>query len=272
MTDALPPDSEDPRERAGFWIKQQQEANENFNRGMEVVWASRLEFWRHLMTIEATVLALTIGLIGITSSAYSTPLVFSWIALLLAIIVGGVLIKISLDVEADQKFFGFRSAYDLAGIQAQVESGELEKGSEKYKGMVIAAAQGFRTVGGPDIPWTEMAKQHYAKYKSELPSNIFNEPKRSKPTLWLFRHRGGLEEYFYTFTAVAFVMLLFSIAGPWRGSSDQSRALTKAPVGSSKIVPKPETQKDSTQVTPEKKNRATSQHRVHARRTSPAHR
>ena len=123
------------------WAEFQSQVIERFEKQIESNWASSQEFWKHLVTIEATILGLTVGLMGSRGETPSLWLTLSWITMLCAIAVGSILIKTAIDSTREGILRGFRSAYDIAGIQARVEEGELDPQSEEYQGLTLAASR-----------------------------------------------------------------------------------------------------------------------------------
>jgi len=121
------------------WAQKQKEYTERFGQQMEAARLSTLEFWRHLAIIEATVLALTVGLAQGASGRPTPWLAGAWVLLLVGIASGSLLIKTFIDLGLDASIRVFRAAHDLAEIQGRVDGKELVQGSEEYKGLFTAA-------------------------------------------------------------------------------------------------------------------------------------
>jgi hypothetical protein len=197
------------------WAEVQKQQTENFSRKLDDSWAATNEFWKHLVIVEATVLGLTVGLLGGRDQAPAITLILSWVCLLLAIALGCVLVKVAIDVTIDGAVRGYRGAADIAGIMARVEAGELDTKSEEYQGLFVAATflnapnEAARAVFSPK------AKELAAAYAEKLPTSSFlGMPKRSRAETWLHAHWRGLAQGFYALSFAAFALLLATV-GPW---------------------------------------------------------
>lgn len=197
------------------WAETQKQQTESFSRRLEDSWAATNEFWRHLVIVEATVLGLTVGLMGGRDQVPAITLILSWVCLLFAIALGCVLVKVAIDVTIDGAVRGYRGAADIAGIMARVEAGELDPKSDDYQGLFVAATflnapnEAARAAFNPE------AKKLAAAYADKLPTSSFlNMPRRSPPERWLHAHWQGLAQAFYALSFAAFVLLL-ATAGPW---------------------------------------------------------
>jgi hypothetical protein len=197
------------------WAEAQKQQTENFSRRLDDSWAATHDFWKHLVVVEATVLGLTVGLLGGRDEAPAITVVLSWVFLLLAIAVGCVLVKIAIDVTIDGAIRGYRGAADIAGIMAQVEAGELDPKSDDYRGLFVAAMFQSAPNEAARAAFSPLARGLVEKYVGRLPTSSFlNMPKRSGSEKWLHAHWQGIAQLFYALSFVAFVLLLASV-GPW---------------------------------------------------------
>jgi hypothetical protein len=197
------------------WAEAQKQQTENFSRRLDDSWAATHDFWKHLVVVEATVLGLTVGLLGGRDQAPAITLALSWVFLLLAIAVGCVLVKVAIDVTIDGAVRAYRGAADVAGIMAQVEAGELDPKSDDYRGLFVAATFQGAPNEAARAAFSPLDKALVEKYADKLPTSSFlNMPKRSAAEKWLHVHWQGLAQLFYALSFAAFVLLLASV-GPW---------------------------------------------------------
>ncbi len=159
---------------------QQGQYIEKFGQQVETARVSTLEFWKHLTLIQATVLGLSVGLAQGASGSPTAWLIASWVALLLAIAVGCLLIKIWIDVSLDGSVRAFRFAHDIADIQDRVERGELIKGSEEHIGLFSAALRASAEAGGVQL--TAQARELADKYADKLSMAYIGLPRRGPVT------------------------------------------------------------------------------------------
>ena len=131
-------------------------------------------FWAHLVSVEATVLGLTVGLSGLTGPSErgaSLLLAVSWVGLSVAIVIGTVLLRIDADRQVHRALLEFRLAYDLREIQSKVNQGASLAASEDLPGLVLAALVYSDVPSGrPSAIWTEEALALAKQYAPRLPS------------------------------------------------------------------------------------------------------
>lgn len=206
------------------WVEAQRGYIDEFGRRMGTSWAATQEFWKHLIMVEATVLGLTVGFIGALEHRAPLALLLSWVALLFAIAIGSILVKVGIDVGFDGVLRGFRFQSDIAGIMVRVETKELSTTSEEYRGLFYAAAlQMSQGSASQVIPpgGQELAD----KYAGKLPtSSLFTVPKRTPVAKWFHAHWQLLESAFYALSIFAFTLLVVAVAA--RGLSPRVRPTT----------------------------------------------
>jgi hypothetical protein len=196
---------------------------QTFAQQAETARASTLEFWKHLTVIEATVLGLTVGLTQATGGNPPFLVAASWVALLLAIAVGSVLAKTSIDLSMAGSIRAFKFAHDVTEIEARVERGDLTKETEEYKGLIAAA---LSAMPGSERLLTEDAKALAGKYAAASPSAFINVPTPNRMVSWVHRHWQAVELAFYGLSSVAFALLLASVLF---GSAIQRSAVSTPP-------------------------------------------
>jgi hypothetical protein len=220
------------------WAEAQLKYTEDFGRKLESSWTTTQDFWKHLIVVEATILGLTVGLVG--GRDPSITLVLSWVVLLLAVALGCVLVRLCIDVTFDGVLRGYRAAADTAGIMVRVESGELDKTSEEYRGLIVAAtinsAPGKQAAG----VFTSKARELARQYADKLPTSSFLKmPPRTPVERWLHDHWQAIEHTFYWLSVLAFVLLVVTAAS-WRSpgrSASTAPSLQPAPAAVVSIGP-----------------------------------
>ena len=141
------------------------------------------ELWRHLIITEATILGLTVGLLGLSAGEPSAALRGSWVALLVSIFLGFVLAGV-----ADERSRrGGAHLYDLtlagAAIERRQKAGEFEKNPREAMESWMAA---------------------FRKYADDM---LRAGP---IPRRWI----GLIRLSFYVTSFAAFVLLLIAVSSP----------------------------------------------------------
>lgn len=193
-----------------MWAEFQRQTVERFEKQAESNWVSSQEFWKHLVTIEATILGLTVGLMGSRGESPSPWLSVSWITMLFAIAIGSVLIKTAIDSTMEGNLRGFRTAYDIAGIQARVEEGELDPKSEEYQGLTLAAMM-QAPPRKAEVSWTQKTEHLAQKYQDKLPSAFVSTDYQGKLTAWFSDRMPGVQTAFYWASVIAFFLMILSV-------------------------------------------------------------
>ena len=173
-------------------------------------------FWAHLVSVEATVLGLIVGLSGLTGSSERAAfllLAVSWVGLSVAILTGTVLLRIDADRQVHRALLEFRLAYDLREIQSKLNQGGSFAASEDLQGLVLAALI-YSDVppGRPSAIWTEPALALAKQYVSRLPSARIGikvvELHRTVTRLTTALH--WFERILYVSSGVAFASLIMT--------------------------------------------------------------
>jgi hypothetical protein len=185
-------------------------ALEKFGENIKELSTDTTEFWKHLVIVEATVLGLTIGLLGASGQTPSCFLRLSWILLLVAITFGCTLIKFEIDLRMVGAVRAYILGDDIAEIEAMIARGELVRGSEKHAGLITA-------LGVATMPltkntkgmWTKEALELAKKYDSQRPSaKMMHPPKRSWIDNFFELQRQKHITTFYLLSLVAFIFLV----------------------------------------------------------------
>jgi len=200
----------------GSWGDFQRRNIERFGEGQDRAWFSTVEFWKHLVMVEATVLGLTVGLIGARRDGAPSFLILAWVALLLGIFVGCLLIRGGIEAEQSRRYATFLTSYDIAEIRGRVDAGELGVESEEYQGLLLAAVIQSTPEWEFAKIFTPKAKELAGPWFAKLPSARLVRKRESAIFKWLEQHLMRAEAVFYSLSAVAFVLMVLTVVGPPR--------------------------------------------------------
>jgi len=190
----------------------QKKAMQTFFDTTKQIAADMTEFWKHLVVVEATVLGLTIGLLGASGQSPSCFLRLSWIFLLVSIAFGCSLIKFEMDL----KLFGAVRAYiftdDTAEIESMIARGELVRGSEQHAGLILSLfVATMPLTHETKSMWTKEALERAKQYDNLRPSaKLMHPPKRGVVDSFFELYRQKLITTFYLLSLLAFVLLLWT--------------------------------------------------------------
>ena|SRR5579871_6847877 len=180
-----------------------------FQSKTETIAAASSEFWKHLTLINATVLGLTVGLIGASGGQASCALKISWVLFILAIAVGCLIVKVDLDQKLVAAIRTWRFDYDSTAINEMVNSGQITR--EERDGLMIAALNQFmphkyRTM------WTTKGQEIIAAQTSKLASSsLFHNKQPNRLVSFYEAHAIGVTNIFYVLSLSAFGFLLASV-------------------------------------------------------------
>lgn len=167
------------------------------------------EFWKHLTLINATVLGLTVGLMGASGGQASCALKISWVLFILSIAVGCLIVKVDLDQKLIAAIRTWRYDYDCTAITVMVSSGQITR--EERDGLMLAALNQFMPLKYRSM-WTTKGEEVVAGYTSKLPSSsmFYNKPPNRLVSFYE-AHALGVTNIFYILSLLAFAFLLVSV-------------------------------------------------------------
>jgi uncharacterized membrane protein YhaH (DUF805 family) len=202
------------------WEEVQRQNVEQHRDWVDRAWQSDLQFWMHLVTIEATVLGLTVGLLGARRGAAPLLLVLVWVALLLGIFVGCLLVRDGMDAEKARKRAYFLFEYDVAEIQKRVRSGDLQVPSQEYQGLMTAALVQFTPEWERTKQFTQKARDTAKEWRDKLlAANLIKEQRTPVIGAWVQRHYRLVEDAFYMISVAALVLMIAVVLAPQTNSS-----------------------------------------------------
>lgn len=199
-----------------YWLKYSSENIQKFEKSMENIANYERTFWTSLMTIQATLLGISMALSQYLQIPINIFLRITWILLILSIGCGIIIFKCSLDKESRSAIGKFNFSMDMSEFNLKDERSDFLDEEEKI-GMFTAALIKLNPEFGESF--TPYAKQLAKKYKSQLPSEkLFKDIKYSKPITFYKRIKKKLDDninvlmtIFYSTSFGAFLTLLISI-------------------------------------------------------------
>jgi hypothetical protein len=193
------------------WWEFQGKSIDRFSEQQERSWIAIVEFWKHLVVVEATVLGLTVGLFAADSRGTSIVLILAWVALLLGIFSGCVLIRAGIEAKQSRTFQTFRSAYDISEIKARVDAGELSVETDEYQQLMVAAIMQSTPEWEFKKTYTQKAIDDAREWANRLPSAMFVKQKSSRIYKLLEKHLVAVEIAFYGASVIAFGFMVCAV-------------------------------------------------------------
>jgi hypothetical protein len=195
-----------------FWMDAQVDAQKKFGQELEKHKDLNLDFWKTIIIIQATILGISISLMGYLGTSPNLFLVLTWITEITTIGWGFLLFKIHIDQYFKSSFEGFKSSWDMNEINILDARGAFTENPDKKKGLFVAA---LMKIPANENQFTDQAKDLASKYKNELPSEQFfkdvGKTKLYRLKEFLLRHQAKLVSGFYFFTTISFITLFLSI-------------------------------------------------------------
>ncbi len=188
-----------------------QETKEQFVRQQESVKNLSLDFWKSIITVQATILGISIALWGHTEITPSIILKITWLLEILSIIQGFLLFNNHLEIENRNNYETLKYSLNMQEIQNLENKGEFKSRNDMKAGMLIATIMSIIPKKEQSF-WKPYAYELAEKYKAQLPSKqLFKEYKISKFRNLLIEHNQKLITSFYMVSACSFLTLMISI-------------------------------------------------------------
>lgn len=200
-----------------YWLNYRTDGMKKFEKTFESIKSHERTFWISLMTLQATLLGISITLTQYLNVSQNIFVKITWVLLICSISLGIIVYKCSLESEASAAIRNLQFNMDMTDFNLKDEQGEFKNEEEKM-GLFVASLLKMDTAEG-DKTFTSYAKELAKKYKSQLPSEkYFKDIKYSKPITfyketkkYLNKHINILMTFFYLSTFGAFLSLLISI-------------------------------------------------------------
>ena len=197
------------------WINAQIDAQKKFGQEQEKIKDLNLDLWKTIITIQATILGISIPLMGYLKAKPNCFLVLTWIIEIISIAFGFLLFKIHIDQEFEVSFTNHKFSMDINEIGLMDAQGKFNENQDKRAGMGVAALMDIIPKKKQINMWSDYAKNLADKYRNELPSKRLYKEVR-KPRIYqlkeaLFEYKLRLVNIFYLFSVVSFATLILSI-------------------------------------------------------------
>ena len=175
-----------------------------------------LEFWRTIITIQATILGISIALMGYLGARPGLFLVATWILEIACIALGFVLFKIHIDTEDRASYKAHFFSMDMLEINMLEAEGKFRGNEERKTGMILAAFMRLPPEENQP-PLNEYGKELANRYRQDLQSeklftkkdDVIKKAARLGDVSWECQMK--LVNAFYVIVAISFVTLLVSI-------------------------------------------------------------
>ncbi len=194
-----------------FWSDSQSQTIKKFGVEQEKAKDLSLDLLKTIITVHATILGISIALMGYLQKNPNLFLLFTWIAEVACIALGLLCFKLHIDEEIKNSLENFMFSYDTNEINMREARSEFVGKEKEREGLIVAAM--MRRWSPDEKLWTPYAQELAEKYKAMLPcSKIFKETK--EPSMFkkfLNDKRLIIVNVFYLLTSLSFLFLLISI-------------------------------------------------------------
>ncbi|MCG2726775.1 MAG: hypothetical protein L6420_11105 [Elusimicrobia bacterium] len=191
-----------------FWFDKKTKAIEDFGSSINKIKDLHLDFVKTIITIHATLLGITVALMGYIEKSPTIWLKGTWVFEIISICLGLFALKQHIDWVYEGTLSGFEFNYDMSDISEREARGEFKGGNTLREGLILAALVKRDTLSANtfSLDQIRLAK----KYDKQLPSSkLFKGNAKKK---WFQKIRPAfILELFFFFTSIAFVSLLISV-------------------------------------------------------------
>jgi hypothetical protein len=197
------------KDQENYWHKANIEAMEKFESEMYTNQMLLVNFWQTIISLNAVILGITVGLSGYLGSHINWLIICTWLLQIVVIFLGLFIIWTHIKRENIKSISKMMFSYDMSEIHVMESKGELSKEDKIGLGLAAILRKDYITkfVEKTSEYFTDKAKELASFYRDRLPSSgifkIDEIEKEIKSFRILFQNFNRIVVFFYFLTCIS---------------------------------------------------------------------